>query len=199
MNDALRIVPANDATWDDIQTVFGQRGVAARCQCQRFKWTEGWWEHAPREVLAAELRDQVNCGVPGADTAGLVAYLGDEPVGWCAVEPRPMYGRLLRMPVPWKGRPEEDRNDPDVWAATCFAVRAGYRRRGYSYALAAAAVDHARDRGAKALEAYPMITKPGQNITWGEVHVGSRNMFVAAGLKQVTHPTLRRVVMRIDF
>ena len=44
-----------------------------------------------------------------------------------------------------------------------------------------------------------MITQPGQEITWGELHVGSRSIFAAAEFTEVSHPTLRRVVMRIDF
>jgi GNAT superfamily N-acetyltransferase len=82
---------------------------------------------------------------------------------------------------------------------TCVFVRAGFRGRGISYALAQAAVDFARQRGARALEAYPMLTKPGQKISWDEIHVGSRSVFAAAGLTEVSRPTLRRVVMRIDF
>jgi hypothetical protein len=59
------------------------------------------------------------------------------------------------------------------------------------------AVDFARQRGA--LEGYRMITQPGQEITWDELRVGSRGIFAGAGLAEVSHPTLRRVVMRIDF
>ncbi len=44
-----------------------------------------------------------------------------------------------------------------------------------------------------------MITEPGQDITWGELHVGSHNVFAAGGFIEVNRPTLRRVVMRIDF
>jgi GNAT superfamily N-acetyltransferase len=129
----------------------------------------------------------------------LVAYLDGEPVGWCAVEPRANYPGLLRNNrVPWEGR-AEDKTDPSVWAVTCVFTRAGFRRRGISYAMARAAVDFARSRGAAALEAYPMITEPGKEITWDELHVGSRSIFEAAGLTEVTHPTKRRVVMRIDF
>ncbi|MGH3727186.1 MAG: GNAT family N-acetyltransferase [Micromonosporaceae bacterium] len=86
-----------------------------------------------------------------------------------------------------------------MWAVTCFAVRKGYRGRGLTYALALATIDFARDRGARALEAYPMITEPGKEITWGELHVGARQVFSDAGFTQVSHPTARRVVMRIDF
>jgi GNAT superfamily N-acetyltransferase len=86
-----------------------------------------------------------------------------------------------------------------IWAVTCFAVRKGYRGRGLTYPLARATIDFARDRGARALEAYPMITQPGKEITWGEVHVGTRQVFEHAGFVEVSHPTVRRVVMRVDF
>jgi GNAT superfamily N-acetyltransferase len=98
--------------------------------------------------------------------------------------------------VPWEGR-TEDKTDDRVWAVTCVFARAGFRRRGIGYALAEAAVGFARERGARALEAYPML--PGQKMLLEELHVGSRSIFAAAGLTEVSHPTLRRVVMRIDF
>jgi hypothetical protein len=44
-----------------------------------------------------------------------------------------------------------------------------------------------------------MITRPGQEITRGELHVGSRGIFAAAGFVEISRPTTRRVVMRIDF
>ena len=40
---------------------------------------------------------------------------------------------------------------------------------------------------------------PGQEITWDELRVGSCSIFADAGFMEVSHPTLRRVVMRIDF
>ena len=81
----------------------------------------------------------------------------------------------------------------------CFVDRMGYRGRGLTYALGRAVVDFGRERGARAIEAYPMITQPGKEITWGEVHVGARQVFEDAGFEEVSHPTVRRVVMRIDF
>jgi hypothetical protein len=44
-----------------------------------------------------------------------------------------------------------------------------------------------------------MLTEPGKEITWGELHVGSRSIFAAAGFAEVSRPTQRRVVMRIGF
>ena len=201
MTDSLRIVPANRATCEDLQAVFGARGSAAICQCQRFKLApREAFNSYPAEERARRLRDQTNCGHPRASTtSGLVAYLDGEPVGWCAVEPRPAYEGMLRVyRVPWEGR-AEDKLDESIWAVTCIFARAGFRRRGIGYALASAATDFARDRGARAIEAYPMLTEPGDDITWGELHMGTRSMFAAAGFDEVSRPTPRRAVMRIDF
>jgi GNAT superfamily N-acetyltransferase len=200
-DNQVTIVPANEASWEDLQAVLGTRGSAAYCQCQRYKLRpREAFAKFPVEERAHRLRLQTECGHPESDTtSGLVAYLDGEPVGWCAVEPRTAYPGLLRNNrVPWEGR-AEDKADDSVWAVTCAFARAGYRRRGIGYALVRAAVDHARRRGARALEGYPMLTEPGEDITWGELNVGTWSMFAAAGFTQVSHPTKRRVVMRIDF
>jgi GNAT superfamily N-acetyltransferase len=197
----VTIVPANEASWEDLQAVFGTRGAAATCQCQRYKLRpREAFSKFPVEERAFRLREQTDCGHPESDTtSGLVAYLDGEPVGWCAVEPRPAFTGLLRNNrVPWTGR-AEDKTDDSVWALTCVFVRAGFRRRRISYALARAAVDFARRRGARALEGYPMLTEPGKLISWDEIHVGSRSIFAAAGFAEVSRPSKRRVVMRIDF
>ncbi len=44
-----------------------------------------------------------------------------------------------------------------------------------------------------------MITQPGQEVIWDEVLVGVRSIFAAAGFTEVSRPSKRRVVMRIDF
>ena len=194
----LTILPANEARCDDLQTVFGTGGAAAYCQCQRYKLRRREaFAKFPVEERAHRLREQTNCGRPRAGTtSGLIAFLDGEPVGWCAVEPRPAFTGLVRNTrVPWEGR-EEDRDDESVWAVTCLFTRAGHRRRGVGRALARAAVDHARERGARAIEGYPMTTK---NAILEELHVGTEAVFAGAGLREVSRPTKRRAVMRLDF
>ena len=204
----LTIVPANEATWADLAAIFGPSGSSGRCNCQWFK-TQGWfWDQATDEQRRAQLREQTNCGNPeAASTTGLVAYLteggrparGRVPVGWVAVEPRTAYPRLLGKPTVWKGRPGEDKGDDGVWSVTCFVVRKGYRGRGISYALAAATVGYAKANGARALEGYAMRTQPGKQVTWGELYVGAVQVFAEAGFAEVSTPSVRRVVMRVDF
>ncbi len=157
---SITVAPANEASWDDLRTVLGTRGAAAGCQCQRFKLARREsFGSFPVEERAHRLRQQTDAGHPEAETtSGLVAYADGEPAGWCAVEPRPAFTGLVRNNrVPWEGR-DEDRSDDSVWAVTCVYARKGFRRQGVSRALVGAAVDFARDRGARALEAYPMNT-----------------------------------------
>lgn len=198
--------PANEATWEDLETVFGNRGPGPRCWCQRYRLAAGEsFGGFPAEERAARLRDQTDCGNPGSGTtSGLVAYaVGGppddpvaQPVGWCAVAPRSSYDGLVRVfRVPWEGR-DEDRTDDSVWAITCLFVRAGHRKQGVSKALAVAAVEHAKANGARAIEAYP-ITKT--DVITEELHVGTVATYEAAGLVEVARPGLRRSVMRLDF
>jgi hypothetical protein len=42
----ISVVPANEASWPDLQAIFGARGQASRCQCQRYKLR-------PRESFAS--------------------------------------------------------------------------------------------------------------------------------------------------
>jgi len=194
----IHVVPANEATWEDLQAIFGTRGQASRCQCQRYKLQpRESFASFPVEERAHRLRQQTECGHPASETtSGLVAYVDEEPAGWCAVEPRTAYMGLVRNNrVPWLNR-AEDKADDSVWAVTCLFARAGFRRRGISRALVRAAVDFARERGARAIEGYPMTTT---EVISEELHVGTRGVFAAAGFTEVSRPTLRRVVMRIDF
>ncbi len=195
----LDIMAANNATWEDLQAVFGTADYPGMCYCQHFKTRDCHWSSMSHEERQRRLREQTHSDDPRArTTSGLVAYLEKVPVGWVALEPRTAYERLVRTRTVWSGR-QEDKADDGVWAVTCFVTRKGYRKRGITYALAAATVGFAREHGARALEAYPMITTPGKEITWGDLHVGSRQVFADAGFTEVSRPSPRRVVMRIDF
>lgn len=187
----IRIVPSDQVPWEDVEAIF-DGSEPGKCRCQRYK-VKGWiWRDSTQDQ-----RYDAHCE-QSARGSGLVAYVDDQPAGWVAVEPRCDYPKLLDMPIPWKGR-SEDKDDDGVWAVTCFVVRKGFRRQGLTYELAAATVEHARSQGARAVEAYPMFAPPGQTVTWGEMHVGARQVFEEAGFTEVTHPTKRRFVMRVDF
>lgn len=197
--DDVRIVPANEASWEDLQAIFGATRDSHHCGCQWFKQRDKDWRSTPPDARMAALREQTGCGQHDAEgTSGLVAFVGGEPAGWVAVEPRVNYQRLLRMRTPWTGR-TEDKADDGVWVVSCFIVRKEFRGEHLTYALAAATIAHARGAGARALEAYPMVTEPGHEIIWDELYVGPLGAFEAAGFAVVSVPSKRRRVVRIDF
>ncbi len=124
MTGEITVVPANEASCEELQAVFGTRGEAAHCQCQRFKTPATQWDRevaiGPVEQRAWLLREQTHCGQPKSPTtSGLIAHLDGEPVGWCAVEPRTAYVRLQRKPLVWAGRTEE-KADEGVWSMPCL-------------------------------------------------------------------------------
>lgn len=123
---------------------------------------------------------------------GLIAYEGDVPIGWVATGPRSRYPRAIgpRATILKDRDPAEDH---DVWLLPCFFVRVGYRRRGVTAALVAAAVEAATARGAKAVEGFPISdsSPKAQND-----YVGKQRRFAECGFVCIAEPSPRRVVMR---
>ncbi|WP_084130298.1 GNAT family N-acetyltransferase [Demequina sp. NBRC 110055] len=193
-----RIVPANTAPWQDLRTVWDDERDSRQCSCQYFTMDRATWKSTTPTERAERMRERTCPGTPGSATTGLIAYIDDAPAGWVAVEPRTAYVRLRTARTPWLGR-AEDKDDPSVWAITCFTVRTDFRGRGLTAALATAAVEFAREHGAAAVEGYPYVTQPGETLTWGELYVGPVSAFEAAGMTEVSSPSTRRRVMRLEF
>jgi GNAT superfamily N-acetyltransferase len=191
----LRIVSIGAVQWTDVATVFGSRGDPASCWCQYFKVTNAEFGATPRDVLCDALRSQVT------DEPGLLAYLDEEPVGWIAVESRTRYPTLRRGRVTTASTrsPDLDHGGLDrVWAVTCFVVRVGFRRRGIGRALLTAAVDHARSRGARALEGYPIDVQERGTVSSADLYHGTLSLFEGAGFEVDARPSLGRAVVSLS-
>jgi GNAT superfamily N-acetyltransferase len=122
---------------------------------------------------------------------GVLAYEGDEPVGWCAVEPREAFPRLGRSRL---FQPVDDR---PAWAIVCLFVRQDRRGQGVSRALIAGAAAHARRRGARLVEAYPIDAKGGRMpavFAW----TGIASAYRAQGFTEVARRSPTRPLMRLD-
>jgi len=135
---------------------------------------------------AHRLREQTDCGHPksGTTSVSLRTSRASLPDG-VRVQPRPVF-RTPAFPPELSGRDGRKTRPMDgTWAVTCFVTRSGFRRRGVSARAARGAVSFDRERVARAVEGYPMITHPGQQVTWGDLHVGSHTIFAAAGFVEV--------------
>ena len=193
----VTVLPIDEVPWSDAETVFGTRGVPARCWCQFYKVTNSEWWKLGGAACAARLHDQVRDARNGAaaHTPGLLAYRGGEPVGWVAVEPRTGYPTAIRGGA--AAASAEAPNDDSVWAIVCFVVRVGHRRQGVAGALIAAAVSHARSRGARVLEGYPVDVGEKEKVSAAGLYHGTVTLFAGAGFDVVARPIPGRALMAL--
>jgi GNAT superfamily N-acetyltransferase len=189
---ATKIHPLTPDRWPDLLDLFGpERGANSGCWClwPRVSGTE--FKAMDRDARKARFRAIVKRGPP----PGLLAYEGDQAVGWCAVGPRPSLARFesakaSRMPEEADG-PEPAR----IYAISCFFIRSGYRKLGMTRILARAAIDFARRQGASAIDACAI--DPDRPLIWGEGFVGVTAIYVDLGFREIARRSPRRPLMRL--
>ncbi len=196
----LEIRPLTAARVDDVKTVM--RGT----------WGSSCWDLFPRYTAAQQRTLGVTGGAPGTaeakrrevlaklarrrkNSAGLVAYLGTEPIGFVSLGPRHDYTPVVNS----RATPPVD--DVAVWVIPCITVRRGHRGQGVAVAMIRAAIRYAGERGAPAVEAYVRAGR--KRVHDDFAFFGTRDMFEKAGFRQVRGvlPGLRmgsvpRVTMR---
>jgi GNAT superfamily N-acetyltransferase len=126
---------------------------------------------------------------------GVIAYLDDEPVGWAALHPRRDTSFARNRLIPHV-------DELDVWSLWCFRVRPGFRKQGVSHALIHGAVAYAKERGAPAIEGYP-VDNAGEKVNLTMAYVGTRSLFENAGFVKAADTGsvldgFPRVLMRLD-
>jgi len=172
--DRIDVLPATPERWPDVVTLLGGSGERG-CWCQAWRGSARGSGGAAPGGNRARLEAQVASGTPAP---GVIAYLGEEPVGWCGLGPRAAMPRLVGS----RTIPRVD--DAAVWSIGCFVVRPGYRRRGVARALLDGAVAYARAQGAPCVEAYP-IDPAGARVSTSFGFVGFTSTFEAAGFRRV--------------
>ena len=182
------IVAATPDRRDDVLTVLGAKGDAARCQCQWFRLRNAEYRASTvddrRDALCEQLAGPVPPGVVGYDDTGT-------PVGWCAVAPRADYPRLDTAVL---ARATDE--VAGLWVVSCFVVRVGSRRQGMSAELLDGAVELARQHGATVLEAYP-VDLAVQSVSSAELYHGALSTFLGAGFSEVARPKPSRPTVRL--
>jgi GNAT superfamily N-acetyltransferase len=184
----LRIEPATPQRADDIAAVMSDCGDASHCWCAfwsrpRADFDRDWGDGNRRWFMR-----RLQSGEPGP---GVLAYVDDEPAGWCAVAPRSEQLRLARS------RNLAPVDELPVWSITCFVIAKRFRRQGLMHALIDGAVGFAKSNGARCVEAYPLDAA--RKLHSGELYVGLLSAFEAAGFVEVlrrapTRPIVRRML-----
>jgi len=182
---ALTVRPLTPDRWPALEDLFGKGGASNGCWCMYWRIGSAYHKR-PREQNRRALRDIVREGPP----PGLLAFAGDQAVGWCQLTPRDDLAWLPRT------RFFERVDAAPVWAVSCFYVRRGHRRQGVMAALIAAALRAARRAGAPALEAYPVDTR--RSASSSNVFPGTTSAFRRAGFRTVARRLPSRPIMRHD-
>lgn len=180
------VAPATGDRWADVERLFGERGACGGCWCMYPRLRGADFERLKGEGNREALRGMV----VGGQEPGLLASRDGEPLGWVAVGPREAYGRLARSPV---CKPFDDLEG--VWSVVCFFIPKPNRRQGLSTMLLKAAVAYAFERGAAAVEGYPVEPatpdSPDVFAWWG-----TASTFRAAGFTEVARRSPTRPLMR---
>jgi RimJ/RimL family protein N-acetyltransferase len=179
MTDRLDFRPVTSANVDEFVRFFSAPGAPKHCWCMVWRRTAAEAKlQAPADRKRMML-ERIGAGTP----VGLLAYRGDEPVGWVSIAPRDTH-RALGGPPPQPGEV--------IWSLVCFYVPRRLRGRGLVRKLLAGAVDHARANGATIVEAYPVDPNSPSFRFMGFVPV-----FAEAGFDALGMTGTRRHVMQL--
>ncbi|WP_221583958.1 GNAT family N-acetyltransferase [Microbacterium sp. G2-8] len=165
---AIDVRPAAD--FAGVRALVGpKRPDANVCWCLSHRLPE----KENRALRGTERGDYVRAMCASDRPPGVLAYDGDEPVGWAGVAPRSetQFARSRKIPHV---------DDLPVWSVWCLRVRPGHRKMGILDPLLAGAVSFARERGAPAIEGYP-VDNMGEKVDLTMAFVGFRAAFERAG------------------
>ena len=175
----------------DVKTIVGPKSAnASVCWClsYRIPTTEN-------KALEGKARGERVAAMMKEGPIGVLAYEGDEVVGWAAVAPRSntTFDRSRTIPKI---------DDQEVWSVWCIRVRPGWRGKGISYHLLQGAIEYARASGATVLEGYP-LNSGRRKINMTMAYVGTMQLFEKAGFKKASETKsvldgFPRVLMRLD-
>jgi len=122
----LRVLDLTPELWPALEALFGSNGACGGCWCMSWRVEEGErWD----DLKGPRAKRRMKALVLAGEAHGVLAFDGDEPVGWCAYGPRRDFARLDRAP----SLACDDADD--VWSLPCFFVRRGWRGEGVATAL----------------------------------------------------------------
>jgi GNAT superfamily N-acetyltransferase len=180
----LSFRPLTSELWTDFERLFGPQGACAGCWCTFWKLRGKAYEENTGEPARQMQKSIVESGT----VLGLLAFQGDEPVGWIAVEPRTAYPKLAHSRI------LKPVDEADAWSVTCFFVAKQTRRQGLTVALLKAAIEYVRQQGGKIVEGYPVDADrdlPDVFIYHGTVAAFQKAGFVEVARRSETRPIMR--------
>ena len=183
-----RIEPLTPELWPAFERLFGEHGACAGCWCTHWRVPRAEYVAKRGAKAKALFKRRVKQGPP----PGVLAFIGDEAVGWLQIGPRtdtPQWNRTRRVTAPLD---EADAADKRVWGATCFFIKPSARGQGVMTALLEGGLKFARANGARVVEGCPFDGKA--NAV--DAYVGVASVFERAKFKEIARRKANRPLMR---
>jgi GNAT superfamily N-acetyltransferase len=184
---AIHVRPLEPTDWPIIVQLFGDNGACGGCWCM--------WPRIPRggklweDLKGAKNRDRLRRLIRAGKVHGVLAFCGEEPVGWCSFGPRRTFPRLQRV------RALQREWSEDTWSIVCFYIPAAWRGRGIATHLLEAATHHALRLGAREIEGYPVMPKnPAEPLPAAFAWTGVPALFEKAGYSELSRPAASRTI-----
>ncbi|NYF29916.1 MULTISPECIES: GNAT family N-acetyltransferase [unclassified Microbacterium] len=184
---------ATMARWDDVQHALTGGGDGASCQCIWPVLSNKDWNTTTTPQRTEMFRAEIDEGPP----PGIVASVDGEAAGWIRIGPRTRQARVARTRI-IAAASTEPFDDESVWAVTCFVVRREHRGSGLNLELLRAAVEYARESGARLIEGYPVDTRGEKQRSNGLFH-GTLGTFLAAGFMEQAELKPGRTLVALSF
>ena len=181
----LTFHPLTPERWSAFERFFGEQGACGGCWCMWWKLKRSDFTKQKGEGNRRALRKLVDSG----EIPGILAYVGAEPVGWCAVAPREAYPALTRS------RFLKRVDDRPVWSIVCFYVAKQFRRKGLTSALLKAALEHVEKHGGTLVEGYP-VEATTRRLPDVFAYTGLASTFRKMGFTEVARRSETRPIMR---
>jgi GNAT superfamily N-acetyltransferase len=187
---SINVVPATPERWPDLETLFGPNGAAGGCWCMNWRLERASFKRLKGAGTRANLEALTRTGAE----PGLLAYVNEEPVGWCSIGPRDTYAALENSRILKRV------DAAPVWSIVCFFVARTSRRQGVMKALLDGAVRYAKRHDARLVEAYPIdMQSPklaGQTLNGYGGYMGVASIFREAGFVEVGRASETQLIMR---
>jgi hypothetical protein len=177
--------PLTPANWIALVELFGDKGACGGCWCMYWRCNVAEYNRQKGTGNREAFQKIVERSSPG-----VLGYVSNIAVGWCAIAPRKEYIRLENSKI------LKRIDDKVVWSVSCFFIKKEFRRKHLSVPLLKATVDFAFGKGAHIIEGYPIEVVSGSlpdTFAW----TGVMATYAKAGFKEVERRSATRPIMRL--
>jgi GNAT superfamily N-acetyltransferase len=187
----ITVRPLTPDDWSVVTKLFGANGACGGCWCMWWRVPQGGktWHEAQGD----KNRDAFRRLVKADKVHAVLAFAGDEPIGWCSFGPKETFPRLKRI------RALQHESPDGTWAIVCFYIPSRWRGRGVATALLHAATKRALELGAKAVEGYPVkLKEEGARMPGAFAWTGVPALFERSGYEEMKRSGATRPLFTLN-